>query len=242
IGKDFLKNDVSLTIEGYYKKSDHIIGYKEGASFIGISQPGQSSEFNWEQNITTGQAWSYGLEILFRKNSGRFTGWMGYTLSWTQMQFDELNFGEKFYARYDRRHDISLVGIFRLSEDITFSGTWVYGTGNAVTLPKASYIPMPYNEDGNMLNGFWGSVSDYGDKNSFRMSAYHRLDLGIQIHKKKKKTEHTYEFGVYNLYNRQNPFFYYLTTVDSGNNKSKSVMKQVSIFPLIPSLSWSIKF
>ncbi|MDD2344931.1 MAG: TonB-dependent receptor, partial [Bacteroidales bacterium] len=76
IGKDFLKNDVSLTIEGYYKKSDHIIGYKEGASFIGISQPGQRSEFNWEQNITTGQAWSYGLEILFRKNSGRFTGWM----------------------------------------------------------------------------------------------------------------------------------------------------------------------
>lgn len=242
IGKDFFKNDLSLTVEGYYKKSDHIIGYKEGASFIGISEPGQSSEFNWEQNITTGQAWSYGLEILFRKNSGRFTGWVGYTLSWTQMQFDELNFGEKFYARYDRRHDISLVGIFRLFEDITLSGTWVYGTGNAVTLPKASYIPMPYNEDGTMSNGFWGVVSDYGDKNSFRMSAYHRLDIGLQIHKKKKKTEHTYEVGVYNLYNRQNPFFYYLTTVDSGNNKTKNVLEQISIFPLIPSLSWSIKF
>lgn len=240
IAKDFSKHDLSLTIEGYYKKSDNIIGYKEGASFIGIEEPTQSSEFNWEKNITTGQAWSYGAEILFRKNAGKFTGWVGYTLSWTQMQFDELNFGKKFWARYDRRHDISVVAIYNITDQLTISGTWVYGTGNAVTLPKASYNPTPW---GNSNMGYYFmNVNDYGEKNSFRMAAYHRLDFGIQFHRIKPKYQETWELGVYNLYNRQNPFFYYISTNYYNNGTYKNVLKQTSIFPLIPSLSWSIKF
>ncbi len=240
IAKDFLNRDLSLTIEGYYKKSDNIIGYKEGASFIGIDEPDETSEFNWEQNITSGQAWSYGAEFLFRKNAGKFTGWIGYTLSWTQMQFDELNFGKKFWARYDRRHDISVVGIYNITDEFSVSGTWVYGTGNAVTLPKASYSPVPF-DNSNMGYNYW-YVSDYGEKNSFRMAPYHRLDIGFQFHRIKPKYEETWELGFYNLYNRQNPFFYYISSNYYNNGTSKTVLKQASIFPIIPSLSWSIKF
>lgn len=239
--KDLIKQDLTITLEGYYKKSDNIIGYREGASFLMIGDPGSTNEFNWEQNITSGQAWSYGGELLVRKTAGKFTGWIGYTLSWTQMQFDELNFGKKFYARYDRRHDISVVAIYNLRKNITFSATWVYGTGNAVTLPKASYMPIPYNQNSFFM--FGQTVSDYGEKNSFRMPAYHRLDFGVQFHKKREKYERTIELGLYNAYNRKNPFFIYLaSSYNNANNTSKKVIKQVSIFPLIPSISWAIKF
>ncbi len=238
IVKDLVKQDLSITLEGYYKKSDNIIGYSEGASFLMIDDPNSTNEFNWEKNITSGQAWSYGGELLVRKTAGKFTGWIGYTLSWTQLQFDELNFGKKFYARYDRRHDISLVGIYNLNENITISATWIYGTGNAITLPKASYNPVPYSN-----NYYYQTITDYGEKNSFRVPAYHRLDVGVQFRKKREKYERTFELGLYNAYNRQNPFFLYLSSkYNSSNNTSKRVIKQVSIFPLIPSISWSIKF
>lgn len=237
LAKDFTKSNISVTLEGYFKKSDHIIGYREGASFLMIDNSSTTDEFNWEKNITSGQAWSYGTELLVRKTAGKFTGWIGYTLSWTQMQFDELNFGKKFYARYDRRHDISVVAIFKFTDDISLSTTWVYGTGNAVTLPKASYSPVPY--DGNF---YFGSINDYGDKNSFRMAAYHRLDIGLQFHKKRTKYERTIEIGLYNAYNRKNPFYIYLSTKYNTDGTMKQVLNQVSIFPLIPSISWSIKF
>jgi hypothetical protein len=238
LAKDFSKKDISVTLEGYYKKSEHIIGYREGASFLMIDNPSSTEEFDWEKNVTTGQAWSYGGELMVRKNAGKLTGWIGYTLSWTQMQFDELNFGKKFYARYDRRHDISVVAMYNFTPDITMSATWVYGTGNAITLPKASYMPTPYV--GN--NYYFGTITDYGDKNSYRMAAYHRLDIGVQFHKKRTKYDRTIEFGLYNAYNRKNPFYIYLTSKYYDNGTQKQILKQVSIFPLIPSISWSIKF
>ncbi len=236
--KDFLKRDFSITLEGYYKKSNHIIGYREGASFLMINDAASSSEFDWENNITSGQAWSYGAEVLIRKSAGKFSGWIGYTLSWTQMQFDELNFGKKFFARYDRRHDISVVVIYTIKKDLVLSATWVYGTGNAVTLPKALYAPVSYS-----ANTFYRTVSDYGERNSFRMPSYQRLDVGLQFIKNRKKYERVFELGIYNAYNRKNPFFLYLSTsYNYQNNSSKQIIKQVSIFPLIPSVSWSIKF
>ncbi|MEO6903585.1 MAG: TonB-dependent receptor [Bacteroidia bacterium] len=144
VAKDFSKQNFALTVEGYYKKMNHIIGFKEGASFLGFDQMGNDSDVinnSWENKVTQGKGTSYGAEILLQRKEGKFTGWVGYTLSWTQLQFDELNFGKKFYAKYDRRHDISLVGIYKIKEmsekrkAITLSGTWVYGTGNALSLP-----------------------------------------------------------------------------------------------------------
>ncbi len=231
-----------VSLEGYYKKSRNIIGYKDGASFLNIDPTQSSTEFTYEDIVTSGNAESYGAEFFFQKKFGKLTGWIGYTLSWTWLQFDELNFGNRFPARYDRRHDLSVVGIYKLSDHITLSATWVYGTGNAITLPLSSYQAQVQNShpaSGSQVFGNSYTVNDYGDKNSFRMAPYHRFDIAIQFHKQKKKYERTFELGVYNAYNRHNPFFYY-TEFDSATNQTK--LKQVSLFPIIPSVSWTWKF
>jgi len=246
IVKDIRDPELAFSLEGYYKKMDHVPGYKEGASFINLDEVSSAVGINWEDNVTSGRAWSYGLEFLLQKKEGRLTGWIGYTLSWTQMQFDSLNFGKKFYARYDRRHDISIVATYKFNDHITLSGTWVYGTGNAVTLPLSEYIApthlqarSPYHPS---LSPFFGDyVNDYGEKNNFRMKAYNRLDVGIQFHKEKKWGERIWEISVYNIYNRKNPFYYY-SEYNVVNNKEYGLLRQVSLFPIIPSFTYSFNF
>ena len=244
--KDIPKHDLTVTLEGYYKKSNNIIGYKEGASFLLIDGPESAEKVNWENNITAGQGWSYGLEFLLQRKVGRFSGWLGYTLSWTQLQFDSLNYGKKYYARYDRRHDISVVGIYQLSDRVTLSGTWVYGTGNAITLPQATYQAVSNQPSANPTNYYSyynNTVTDYGAKNDFRMAAYHRLDIGIQFHKKKRWGERTWEVSFYNAYSRKNPFYYYLgAEKHEDTEQSETRLKQVSLFPIIPSVSYNFKF
>ncbi len=246
LAKDYNKRNFSVSVEGYYKEMDNIISYKEGASFLAIGDPQSSGDkFSYERNITSGKGWSYGAEFLLQRKTGRLTGWIGYTLSWTQWQFDELNFGNKFWARHDRRHDISVVGIYKLKErvkdddqGITLSATWVYGTGNAITLPVAEYNAPVHSPSGSPNYGWGGTVSQYTDKNAFRMAPYHRMDVGIQFTKKVRWWVRTWEFSAYNVYNRYNPFFYYIGMDNSGNTR----LKQITLFPLIPSLSWNIKF
>lgn len=245
IAKDFLGKGFDVSLEGYYKTMNNVLSYKEGASFFAIQGADENDEpISWEDNITSGQGWSYGAELLFRKNVGKFTGWIGYTLSWTELQFNDLNFGKKYFARYDRRHDASVVGVYHISERITISGTWVYGTGNAITLPLNSYVaptygipPRDYSPPSNQNQNT--VVQDYGlQRNAFRMSPYHRMDLGIQWRKKLKRCVRTFELSFYNVYNRMNPFFYY---IERNPNGSQDLM-QVSLFPIIPSVSWSWKF
>ncbi|GAB3265290.1 TonB-dependent receptor [Larkinella harenae] len=249
--KDFTKagslfQGLTLTVEGYFKTMKNIVNYREGASFLLVGNPESANEVRWEDNITAGKGWSYGGEFLLQKKVGRFSGWAGYTLSWTQWQFPELNFGKTFFPRYDRRHDISLVGIYELSPRITLSGTWVYGTGNALTVPLASYSSRPHQPLTNRSNSYFpggypfsgGSANDYGEKNSFRAEPYHRMDFGIQFHKKKKHHERTWEFSFYNLYNRRNPFFYAL----QNNEQGRAQLKRYSVFPIVPSFSYNFKF
>jgi hypothetical protein len=240
--KDFLKENLALTIEGYYKKMERIVGYKEGASFLTIDDPTdpEAKKISWEDNVTQGQGWSYGAEFLLQRKKGKLTGWVGYTLSWTRLQFDELNFGKKYYAKYDRRHDISIVGIYKLKENVKLSATWVYGTGNAITLPLSTYAANFHTPGQSGSGGFWSPmVNEYGEKNNFRMAAYHRMDIGLQFFKKLGwGGERIFEASLYNAYSRQNPFFYYV----SQDTVNTNVLKQVSIFPIIPSLSWTVKF
>jgi hypothetical protein len=248
IAKDLSKPLLSISLEGYYKKMSHIIGYKEGASYININEVTSASESSWEDNVTPGKGWSYGVEFLVQKKEGKFSGWIGYTLSWTLLQFDSLNFGRKYYARYDRRHDISLVGIYKISKRITLSATWVYGTGNALSLPVSKYTAYEYSPQGGSDPyyyhspkgfSFSGIKENFENKNDYRMGAYHRLDIGIQFHKQKKWGERTWEISVYNAYNRQNPFFYYSFTDDETQ---EGKLKQVSLFPIVPTVTYSFKF
>lgn len=253
--KDFEKQGLALTVEGYYKNMNNIISYKEGASFLLIEGLESSDRVNWDENVTSGKAWSYGTELLLQKKTGRLSGWVGYTLSWTYWQFPDLNQGIKFFPRYDRRHDISVVGIYEISPRITLSGTWVYGTGNALTLPQSRFtayttnlIPSVGNQNALLTRPFTSrNVNDYGPKNSFRAEPYHRLDISVQFHKKMRRHERTWEVSLYNAYNRRNPFFYNFatrsTTDTQGNvTGSERVLRRVSIFPIIPSFSYNFKF
>ncbi len=244
IAKDIVPYGLNISLEGYYKYSTNVLGYRDGASFLLITEPDAGGEFNWEQNVTQGQGWSYGAELLIQRKYGKLTGWIGYTLSWTQLQFDEVNNGEKFYARYDRRNDISVVLLYRLNEVIQISGTWVYGTGNAISLPMAKYYVLPHFPAGNLTNSWPHQVSSYGGKNQQRMEPYHRLDIGIQHSKQLgRNMERTWELSIYNLYNRKNPYFYYIeqqTNQQSG--EQKNVLKKVSVFPIVPSISFNLKF
>ena len=258
IAKDFttnspLTNGLTLTVEGYYKRMSNIINYKEGASFLFINDPTAANAVRWEDNVTAGRGWSYGAEVLLQKKVGRLSGWLGYTLSWTQWQFAELNGGQPYYPRYDRRHDISVVGIYELSKRITLSATWVYGTGNALTVPAGrytSYLPgntLVYGGSPGVPQTFFQNtrtVDDYGtQKNSFRAEPYHRFDFGIQFHKQKKHHERTWEISFYNLYNRRNPFFYRLESVSaSGTTPARTGLFRYSVFPIVPAVSYTFKF
>jgi outer membrane receptor for ferrienterochelin and colicin len=243
IAKDFEKQNLSLTVEGYYKTMNNIIGYKEGASFLAIQESDEGLEsISWEENVTSGKGVSYGAEFLLQRKQGRLTGWAGYTLSWTTQQFDELNNGEKFFARYDRRHDISVVGVYELKDNITISATWVYGTGNAITLPISTYQTSELSTVNNGLDRYWANGTEYTDRNAFRMRAYHRADIGVQVTKQKRRGVRTWEFSAYNFYNRKNPFYYFIGSEEQFNPDSKQVLKQVSLFPVLPSVSWNFKF
>lgn len=249
LAKDFPMDDITLTLEGYYKTTDRILGYRPGASFMAIDDPSESQDFTWQDNVAPGKGKSYGIEFLLHKKTGKFNGWIGYTLSWTKLQFDELNFGKEFWARYDRRHDMALVGIYNITDRITFSSVWVYGTGNAITLPLGEFPAPTHNPLNDILesagqSGFYSfnqQVTDYGELNSYRMKPYHRLDFAFRFYKQKAKYERVWEIGVYNTYNRKNPFFYFIEEDYDGNSVT-SKLRQVSIFPLIPSVTYSIKF
>jgi len=247
IARDIDKHNIAISVEGYYKTMNRVLGYREGASFIELMEPSDVELPDWQDKVTAGLSWSYGAEVLIQKKKGKLTGWVGYTLSWTKMKFDSLNFGREFYARYDRRHDISVVATYKLNDHINISGTWVYGTGNAVTLPLSEYYAPYHRFETEIPAGepdfeYYGvlysmEAEEYGDKNNFRMKPYHRLDLGIQFHKKKKWGERTWEVSLYNAYSRLNPFFYYY---DNGGGTGR--LKSVSIFPIIPSFSYSFRF
>ena len=258
IAKDFAKTGFALTVEGYYKRMDNIINYREGASFLLVDDPTSAKRVRWEDNVAVGRGWSYGAEVLLQKREGRFSGWVGYTLSWTQWQFDELNNGKPFFPRYDRRHDISVVGMYDLTPNITFSATWVYGTGQALTVPNARYRSFGLNDAISYTRSANGTVTSiqptvfdggagvraYGqEKNTFRAEPYHRLDLGVQVHRKRKQHESTWEFSAYNAYNRRNPFFYNIESKRQANNQPDiTVLYKYSVFPIVPAISYSYKF
>ena len=218
-----------FSVETYYKKMNNLIQYKEGVSFISGSQ-------DWQEKVTVGQGWAYGAEFFVEKKKGKFTGWLGYTLSWTERQFDQLNFGEKFFYRYDRRHDVSLVLSYDINEKWDIGVVFVYGTGNAMTLGTQVYSAAP--NDAFWSNFYQPTITNFEQMNDYRMPAYHRMDIGANRKKIKQKGVSILSLSIYNVYNRQNPFMITRETNDQGN----PVLMQTSLFPLIPSVSWKFQF
>ncbi|MFZ2285854.1 MAG: TonB-dependent receptor [Bacteroidales bacterium] len=243
IGSNFrLPGQLEMTVEAFYKTMDNLIEYKEGASFGGTGA-------GWESKVEKGKGWSYGAEFMVEKSYGKLTGWIGYTLSWTERKFENLNYGRVFPAKYDRRHDVSVALTHTFSERVDAGLVWVYGTGNAATLGIMEYPPEDFMSNDSY---YYSPVTEYPSRNNYRTPSYHRLDLGVNLHKQKKRGMRTWSFSVYNAYSRKNPFFIYWGTEyysepDPDNPGewlyfSKPVLKKVSIFPIIPSVSYSLKF
>lgn len=257
LARTFAQDAFELSIEGYYKSMKNLVEYKEGASFL--TDPTK----DWQTKVTQGKGLAYGLEVFLQKKTGRTTGWLGYTLAWSDRTFAELNKGETFPFRYDRRHDFSVVLAHKFNERVDVGLNWVYGTGNSVTLAQSQYMALPMITDFTQLftvndwNPFGTGIhTDYGKRNSFKLAAYHRLDFSINVHRAKAsrllgKGERVWSFSAYNAYNRKNPFFVYLgyTPVYKTNAAGERVydhtlrqFKQVSLIPIVPVATYSFKF
>jgi hypothetical protein len=186
-----------------------------------------------EQELTRGDGESYGVEVFVQKRKGSFTGWLGYTLAWTDRTFPELNDGKPYPPRYDRRHDVSLVLNYRLSDRWEFTGVWVYGTGQAFTFPVAQY-QLDVSDPVKFL---------YSERNGYRMDAYHRLDLNFSYAFSWFDWAWKASLNLYNAYNRMNPFAQYLDwDYDWGNDSSSYKMRKITLFPILPTFGLSFTF
>ncbi|MBA2250571.1 MAG: TonB-dependent receptor [Chitinophagaceae bacterium] len=224
--KNFKDNTYETSVELYYKSMKNQIEYKEG--YV------QNTLEDTENFFTFGKGWSYGSEFFINKTKGKLTGWIGYTLSWTWRKFPELNLGEKYPAKYDRRNDMSVVAAYELNKKWKLSADFIFGSGNAATLPQRFYI-------------FDGVLSqEYSRINEYRLPSYHRLDFSAMYSPNKKpnrKLKSQWVFSVYNVYSRKNPYFIYFDQEGNPyNNTLKIQAKQVSLFPVLPSVTWNFKF
>ena len=224
--RNFAKNKWESSVEVYYKEMKNQIEFREGAL------PEDNIKDNTDNNFVFGDGWSYGAEFFVNKKVGKTTGWVGYTLAWTYRKFPDVNLGKIFPAKYDRRHDISIIVTHELTKRWTISAVWVYATGNAMTLPISRYVVQ-----GNIIN-------EYGDKNSFRMPAYHRGDISATfMGKKRKYYQSSWNISIYNVYNRYNPYYIYFETKgDITQGQLSTTAKQVSLFSILPSITWNFKF
>ena len=222
--KNFNNGMFETSLEVYYKTMENQIVYREGFT-PSLKDP--------EEEFVFGRGWSYGAELFINKVKGRLTGWIGYTLGWTWRRFPDLNQGQKFPSRYDRRHDLSVVANYTINDKWKISGVFVYGTGNAISVPERFYFI------GGVLSQQFSSI------NSYRMRAYHRMDIAATYTpkpKKERKYTTNWVFSLYNAYSRANPYFLYFDQEGSAANGTLNVgAKQVSLFPVLPSVTWNLK-
>lgn len=219
--RNFQDNTFETSIEVYYKTMTNLVDYKDGADIL-LNE-------HVEADLVFGKGKSYGIELLLKKRVGKFTGWVGYTLSKTENKFDAINDGDWFSARQDRTNDVSIVGMYDINDRISVSATWIYYTGDAVTMPSGQYLI-----DGNI-------VPLFTERNGYRMPDYHRLDLGVTIDgKQTSKFKTSWNFSVYNAYARQNA--YSISFQESESNPGTMESIQFSLFSIVPSVTWNFKF
>ncbi len=223
--RNFVDNEYETSAEVFYRDMKNQVEYREDFA------PVLSGEL--ERELVFGKGIAYGLELFVKKRKGDFQGWIGYTLSRTERKFDQINDGGVFPARYDRRHDLSIVGTYKLNDQVTLGATFVLGSGMAVTIQEGRYLIEQT------------VVNVWGPRNGYRMPAYHRMDLALTLYPKKKdlKYERYWTFSIYNMYNRKNAYLIYIDTEgDPIDGKLKVTPKKVYIFPILASATWNFKF
>jgi len=247
-----------FSAETYFKDMRNIIEYKDGATFLGSSS-------NWEEKVESGKGRSYGIELMAQKTTGKTTGWIAYTLAKSERKFGKsgINMGEWFPHKYDRRHHINITANHKISDRIDVSATWEFYTGGVFTVSeeRAAIITPHYSRPSRgyySILGYYGSQSmniepsawagNYiNSRNNYRLPVSHCLNLGINFRKQKKHGERIWNFGIYNAYNAMTPHFVYKATVvaetgENGTYEDRSVLKKLTIFPFIPSFTYTFKF
>lgn len=227
-----------LSVEAYYKHLSNILEYREGSSFM-------TGNTSWQDKVAMGRGWAYGLELMAQRSIGDFTGWVAYTWAKSMRQFDRtghiINQGNPFPAKYDRRHDVNITASYKLSPRIDLSATWVYATGNCGTLITHHYEQQPHDP-----NGYAGQLGYYEGRNNYRMEPYHRMDLSVNLHKHFKRhprVVRTFNISLYNVYNNMNPFMVYLYEgYDWTTDSYYKQLRKVTIFPIIPTISYGVQF
>ncbi len=227
--------NIEWSFETFYKTFENLIEFNAGASFF-------TGNADWQQKIeNNGQGKAYGAELLLQKKTGKTTGWLSYCISKNTRQFDNLNFGEPFPYKYDHRHDFSITINHKLSDKLQISGSWFFATGNAVTLPSTRYeiyvLEFTERNEGD-ISYIYDEAHIYGKRNNYRTPVYHRLDINVIFSKKKKNGIRMWSLGLYNAYNRLNTYYLYFNYDKNGNRKLYSY----SLFPIMPSVSYSYKF
>ena len=219
-----------LTNELYYKWTNKVVDLKDGAQiFVNDNLSGE---------FVFGKGKSYGNEFYLEKKNGRFTGWLSYTLSWSELEFDEIRNGDPFPPRYDTRHDISLVGLYQLNRRWNFTATWIFTSGAPTTIPIGRFF---IQDIGGGNPEF--VIPEFSLRNSFRMPNFHRMDLGIVCKFWHRWGTSDLTLSVYNAYDRRNPFFLYIEIINDENGIPQAFQpKQVSLFPILPSLTYNFKF
>ncbi|TAF91947.1 MAG: hypothetical protein EAZ32_15950 [Cytophagia bacterium] len=234
-----LKNSAwNFMVEGFYRTMDNVIEYQEGASFL------NSTSVNWEDKVAVGTGKAYGLELMLQKNKGKLTGSLSYTLSRSERTFDDINQGQTFPYRYDAPHNLALNLHYEVRNNKTFSVNFFFNSGAPLQIAQAKYAgSFPHNNWGPFsLSRGSGYQSYYSyfqqlpllsDRNTYRAPAYHRLDVNYRVVKQKKTGNRVWAFGIYNVYNRNNPFYIFY---------DNSQLKQFSLFPVIPSFTYERNF
>ncbi len=223
-GMSYSKGKFLFNIEGFNKNMNNLIEYKEQANYIG-------KDNNWEDKVTTGRGWAYGLESLIEKRTGKTTGWLSYTYSWNYRQFDAINAGKIFPYKYDRRHNLALVVNRKFNEKFEGTMTWVFTTGANTTLPiQVYYVNSGISPE--------NAVYVYGDRNAFKFPNYHRMDLCLNYKKERPNFTRVWSIGVYNAYNRLNAFY----VTPAYNKSGDRTLQLVSLFPILPNISYKFTF
>ena len=227
-----------FSLEGYYKWMHNILEYSDGTSFFGNSA-------NWQKNVEMGEGLARGVELFVEKKSGPTTGWLGYTLAWSDRVFPDgtINGGKPFPYRYDRRHNISLVVNHQFSKKLAASATWTFASGGTMTVPeRQTQVVYP---DGST------ATEDYSpSRNNYRLPPSHRLNLSLNHTRQKRHGQAVWSLGVYNAYNNMNPNFVFADYYgdygkDTDGNKvfrKKQELTKITILPILPSISYTYKF
>ena len=238
---NFNKNMFEASVEGYYKIMNNLVEYAEG------SEPSDDVNDNPDNQLVEGDGETYGIEFFLKKVTGKVNGWIGYTYSFSNRQFPDINDGNPYPAKYDRRHDVSVIVNYTINKKWQIGGAFVYATGNTITLPESRYVI-----EGRIVN-------EYGQRNSSRMSDFNRLDFTATFtprNMKKKinpvtgekeyvprRFKSKWNFSIYNVYNQANPYFiFFENSVDSQKGTISTQAKQVSLFPILPAITWSFEF